>query len=447
MSFHFSSPLFSKSKFVYQQGYKLYREGLIAVEAPAGSGKTSGTLEIIASEPQKFGPTLFIFPTVLAMQCLFKEKYKNTHICARYAQNALPLVALHISKYKTVVVDEAHFCSKEYFMIYQLLRNFKRDGRIILLSPIIDKFYFEKIFCRSLYYITVPPSYGDHFNRFIHYREHYNAGFINFKILGKEIMNVLEDYFVDYYHIKENKILCFLATPDQCEQMKIKIQGVYSAYTVLTLHGQHTLEQMEITRNRIRNETKCICLTTYIMETSVTILGINVVVDSGIQSWERENNLMLQNCDQLTMEQRAGRTGRTCDGVVYRIMSTLFYDHRPPIKYPKFNLDRILLFLFNLGLPTSVINQKLVKSTMEKIKPFRSNPKVLSFFWECQLELKNGLLLYECFQNIKKYPTALDIFKVWIIAIINVFDRQKINICYVTKNMIRSFKFYQILYD
>jgi len=128
-------------------------------------------------------------------------------------------------------------------------------------------------------------------------------------------------------------------------------------------------------------------------------------------------------------------------------MSTLFYDHRPPIKYPKFNLDRILLFLFNLGLPTSVINQKLVKSTMEKIKPFRSNPKVLSFFWECQLELKNGLLLYECFQNIKKYPTALDIFKVWIIAIINVFDRQKINICYIPENMIQPFKIHQMLND
>ncbi|MCP4677776.1 MAG: ATP-dependent RNA helicase [Deltaproteobacteria bacterium] len=94
-------------------------------------------------------------------------------------------------------------------------------------------------------------------------------------------------------------------------------------FEVLRIHGGLTLaEQSRVFEPGARRR---IILTTNVAETSITIPGIGVVVDSGLVRRTRYVNgrgfLTLQPIAMDSADQRAGRAGRTAPGVSYRLWS------------------------------------------------------------------------------------------------------------------------------
>ncbi|MCU0687360.1 MAG: hypothetical protein MUF34_34795, partial [Polyangiaceae bacterium] len=92
-------------------------------------------------------------------------------------------------------------------------------------------------------------------------------------------------------------------------------------WLVLSLHGDLSLDEQR--RTFAPSPRRKIILATNVAETSLTIPGVGVVIDSGLVRQTRyhqgRGHLTLVPVAQDSAEQRAGRAGRTGPGVVYRL--------------------------------------------------------------------------------------------------------------------------------
>ncbi len=110
------------------------------------------------------------------------------------------------------------------------------------------------------------------------------------------------------------------------------------------LYGMLPMQQQMAAIMPDRNGRRKIVLATSIAETSLTIEGIRIVVDSGlcrIQKFDPDTGLSHLETVKISMDmadQRAGRAGRLCDGYCYRLWSKTenqFFkpNRRPEIEY------------------------------------------------------------------------------------------------------------------
>ncbi|MGE3974849.1 MAG: ATP-dependent helicase C-terminal domain-containing protein, partial [Bdellovibrionales bacterium] len=104
-----------------------------------------------------------------------------------------------------------------------------------------------------------------------------------------------------------------------------------------------------------------IVLATNIAETSITINGVNTVIDSGLAKvpsfswWSGLSQLKLQKISKASAIQRAGRAGRTGPGKCIRLYSRQDFESRSGFEMPEVarsDLTMTLLELSQLELPT-----------------------------------------------------------------------------------------------
>jgi ATP-dependent helicase HrpA len=108
-----------------------------------------------------------------------------------------------------------------------------------------------------------------------------------------------------------------------------------------------------------RHRGRRIVLATNIAETSLTVPGVRFVVDPGTARVSRYSQrlkvqrLPIEPVSQASADQRAGRCGRTSDGVCIRLYSEEDYESRPAFTEPEIlrtNLASVLLAMTDLGL-------------------------------------------------------------------------------------------------
>ncbi len=104
-----------------------------------------------------------------------------------------------------------------------------------------------------------------------------------------------------------------------------------------------------------------VILSTNVAETSLTIEGVRVVVDSGLarlaghSPWSGLPSLRVGKVSQASCTQRAGRAGRTAPGRCYRLFMKVDHDSRPAFTAPEIrsaDLSEPLLTLRALGVST-----------------------------------------------------------------------------------------------
>ncbi len=84
-----------------------------------------------------------------------------------------------------------------------------------------------------------------------------------------------------------------------------------------------------------------VIVSTNIAETSLTLPGIRLVIDSGVARMPRYDaargldTLLLEKISRASAEQRAGRAGRTAPGCCYRMWSEEDHAHRPAFTAPE----------------------------------------------------------------------------------------------------------------
>ena len=128
-------------------------------------------------------------------------------------------------------------------------------------------------------------------------------------------------------------------------------------YILLPLHGE--LQPRDQDAAVARYDQPKVVVATNVAETSITIDGVRLVIDSGLARIPRYdanrgiNTLLIERISQASADQRAGRAGRTAPGRCIRLWSRQEHDERAPQQLPeikRLDLAEVVLTLKAAGV-------------------------------------------------------------------------------------------------
>jgi ATP-dependent helicase HrpB len=128
-------------------------------------------------------------------------------------------------------------------------------------------------------------------------------------------------------------------------------------FVLLPLHGE--LPPAEQDAAVARYERRKVVVATNVAETSITIDGVRLVIDSGLARLPRYdpyrgiNTLLVEKISRAAADQRAGRAGRTAPGRCVRLWTEREHDERPARELPeikRLDLAEVVLTLKAAGV-------------------------------------------------------------------------------------------------
>ena len=137
----------------------------------------------------------------------------------------------------------------------------------------------------------------------------------------------------------EGDLLAFLPGVREIERTSERIDG--AAYDVHMLHGSLDPGAQRTALRPSRDGRRKVILATSIAETSLTIDGVRIVVDSGLARRPRYDRaagvtrLVTERASQAAATQRAGRAARQRPGVAYRLWEAAASAGMPPFDPPE----------------------------------------------------------------------------------------------------------------
>jgi ATP-dependent helicase HrpB len=137
----------------------------------------------------------------------------------------------------------------------------------------------------------------------------------------------------------EGDILAFLPGVAEIERTAERIEGV--AAQVHRLHGSLEPAEQRAAIRAAAPGTRKVILATSIAETSLTIDGVRIVIDSGLARRPRYDRaagvtrLVTEKASQAAATQRAGRAARQGQGIAYRLWEAAATNGMPPYDPPE----------------------------------------------------------------------------------------------------------------
>jgi ATP-dependent helicase HrpB len=168
------------------------------------------------------------------------------------------------------------------------------------------------------------------------------------------------DAFSDYVSSGgEGDVLVFMPGGFEISQTLEAIRHAPGSkgFILLPLHGE--LEPRAQDAAVACYEQRKVVVATNVAETSLTIDGVRLVIDSGLARIPRYdanrgiNTLLIDKISQANADQRAGRAGRTAPGVCMRLWSRDEHSHRPAQELPeikRLDLAEVVLTLKAAGV-------------------------------------------------------------------------------------------------
>uniref|UniRef100_A0A2P2J473 RNA helicase n=2 Tax=Rhizophora mucronata TaxID=61149 RepID=A0A2P2J473_RHIMU len=267
---------------------------------------------------------------------------------------------LNALKYKVIILDEVHERSVESDLVLVCVKQFllkSNDLRVVLMSATANisryRDYFKDLGRGERVQVLAIPSSNQQaiFQRRVSYLEQvaevlgispellvyrYCSGptpLMAAADMKSEVHNLIHDLVM---HIHENEpditkgILIFLPTYHDLENQWHLLKPLSSSFKVHILHRSIDTEQALMAMKIWRSHRKVI-LATNIAESSVTIPQIAYVIDScrSLQVfWDnkrKSDSAEIVWVSKSQADQRKGRTGRTCDGYIYRLVTRSFF--------------------------------------------------------------------------------------------------------------------------
>ncbi|HTR42846.1 MAG TPA: ATP-dependent helicase HrpB [Pseudomonadales bacterium] len=157
----------------------------------------------------------------------------------------------------------------------------------------------------------------------------------------------------------EGDVLVFMPGGFEISQTieAIRHEPESKGFILLPLHGE--LEPKLQDAAVARYDRRKVVVATNVAETSLTIDGVRLVIDSGLARIARYdanrgiNTLLIERISQSSSDQRAGRAGRTAPGVCMRLWSREEHSHRAPQELPeikRLDLAEVVLTLKAAGV-------------------------------------------------------------------------------------------------
>ena len=285
-----------------------------------------------------------------------------------------------LSKYDTIIIDEAHERSLNIDFIMGYLKKMlpkRPDLKVIITSATLDTTRFSEYFSHydaKLKRQVPAPIFnveGRSFPVEVRYRpltdEPVNSSeddsYDDFEEnLPRAVVAAVEECFSDAQnkgHADQADILIFAATEAEIREMQEVLERHGPRHTeVLPLFARQTYEeQQRIFQPSGRG--RRIVIATNVAETALTVPGIRYVIDLGFARISRYSyrsrvqRLPIEAISQAAANQRKGRCGRVAPGVCIRLYSEEDFNGRPEFTEPEIlrtNLASVILQMANLRL-------------------------------------------------------------------------------------------------
>lgn len=136
-------------------------------------------------------------------------------------------------------------------------------------------------------------------------------------------------------------VLAFLPGVGEIERTAERLAGLPQGIALHRLHGSLEPADQRAALRPAPAGLRKVILATSIAETSLTIDGVRIVVDSGLARRPRHDlaagvtRLVTERASQASVTQRAGRAGRQCPGVAYRLWEAAATAGLPPFDPPE----------------------------------------------------------------------------------------------------------------
>lgn len=256
-----------------------------------------------------------------------------------------------LKHYHTLIIDEAHERSLNIDFLLGYLKQIlpqRPDLKLIITSATLDHERLAKHFAAPVFIVegrTYPVS--------IRYQPLNTKGRDAFDALYSGIISAL----LQLQQEASGDVLVFLPTEREIREYRRKLAERFLPYEVLPLYARLPLSsQQKIFHSGNRPR---IILTTNVAETSVTVPNVRYVIDSGLARVSRFNaklkiqRLPIEAISQANAKQRAGRAGRTRDGIVIRLYTEEDLQNRPSFLEPELlrtSLSAVILMMLKLKL-------------------------------------------------------------------------------------------------
>ena len=177
---------------------------------------------------------------------------------------------------------------------------------------------------------------------------------------GPPVWETAADVFRNFVHADgEGDVLIFMPGGFEISQTIEAIRSTSEAkgHIVLPLHGE--LQPRDQDAAVARYDRPKVVVATNVAETSITIDGVRLVIDSGLARIARYdanrgiNTLLVEKISQANADQRTGRAGRTAPGKCIRLWSRAEQDERAPHELPeirRLDLAEVVLTLKAAGV-------------------------------------------------------------------------------------------------
>lgn len=155
------------------------------------------------------------------------------------------------------------------------------------------------------------------------------------------IEDAMASAIMQAWRAEQGDILAFLPGVREIERVEERLGAKLPDVPIMPLHGQVRPPQQRAAIRRDAEGRRRIVLATAIAETSLTLEGVSVVVDSGMARYAEYDKaagttrLVTLRASQAAAAQRAGRAARTGPGVAYRLWAEAAHAGRPAFTAPE----------------------------------------------------------------------------------------------------------------
>jgi ATP-dependent helicase HrpA len=258
-----------------------------------------------------------------------------------------------LSKYDTIIVDEAHERSLNIDFLLGYLRQLvakRHDLKLIITSATIDTARFAKHFGDA----PVVSVEGRSYPVEVRYRA--------LEEMGSDPISMTEAILAAVDEITRSDplgdILVFLPGEREIRDAHLALaRKKYRSTELLALYARLSTKEQD--RVFQPGPQRRIVLTTNVAETSLTVPRIRYVIDPGAARIKRYSprqkldRLHIEPISQANADQRKGRCGRIAAGICYRLYSEADFQSRPRYTDPEIlraSLAGVILRMLDLGL-------------------------------------------------------------------------------------------------
>ncbi len=423
----------------------LAKNPVIVVESPTGSGKTT-QLPIILHEagyaskgmigvtqPRRIASVSVSeyiakqmgtpFPGLVGYKMRFEDKTTpSTKIKILTDGTLLQEIKADpmLHQYDVLMVDEAHERSLNIDFILGLLKNilkFRPEFKIIISSATINAEIF------STYFSDAPV---------VHIETQTFPVQMNYSPPAVEDDEVRVEKIVEIVaksYGQGGDILVFLPGEKMIKEVSARL--IYQPYAqdlhMVPLYGRLSSEEQERVFDPAPLGKTKVVLSTNIAETSVTIDGITVVIDSGLAKINHYNprtftsSLVESKISRASANQRKGRAGRTQPGTCWRLYAEEDFETRDLFTLEEIyrtDLSEVVLRMAELGITDfasfdflsppgrqGIIGAVETLNLLEALEEDNSLSSIGKMMVPFPLLPKHARIIVE---SIMKYPQALD---------------------------------------